>query len=238
MVDHPDQLRAAYAIRKESGVLPHIYIKFDMGYHRAGVLPQGQAISQYISDLLLAEEANSAIFSGLYSHAGHSYYGDNRASAIDLLRQEFEALLVTAETVHSASPNKKVILSVGATPTATSVRNLLLPYSTITGDEQTAILALKATINTIKSTNCEVELHAGVYAVLDIQQLATHALPRSSPNEMLTWSDLGLTVVAEVASIYPGRGNGGSREALIAAGSLALGREPCKAYPGRGIVSP
>jgi D-serine ammonia-lyase len=149
MVDHPDQLRAIYEIRKESCVLPHIYIKVDMGYHRAGV-PQGQAVSQLISDLLLAEEANTAIFSGLYSHAGHSYYGDNTASAVHLLRPEFEALSVTAEAVHSASPNKKLIPSVGVTPTATSVRNLLLPELTVTGDEQMAISALKATTNTIK----------------------------------------------------------------------------------------
>ena len=95
-----------------------------------------------------------------------------------------------------------------------------------------------ATINTIKSSNCEIELHAGVYPVLDIQQLATHALPSFGPNQMLGWSDLGLTIIAEVASIYQDRGEGGSPEVLVAAGSLALGREPCKAYPGWGIVSP
>jgi len=49
---------------------------------------------------------------------------------------------------------------------------------------------------------------------------------------------LALTIMAEVVSIYPGRGEGGRSEALIAAGSLALGREPCKAYSGWGIVSP
>jgi len=47
-----------------------------------------------------------------------------------------------------------------------------------------------------------------------------------------------LTVVVEVASIYPNRGASNSTEALIAAGTLALGREPCKAYPGWGIPTP
>ena len=54
---------------------------------------------------------------------------------------------------------------------------------------------------------------------------------------MLTWSDLAFTVVAEVASIYPGRGKNGTPEVLINAGIIALAREPCKAYGGFGIVS-
>ncbi len=205
-----------------------------MGYGRAGVSPQSQVASQLISNVLQAEEIGVAVFYGLYTHAGQSYYGNDRASAVDLLRQELEALLVTAELVKSATPKKKLILSVGATPTTTSIRNLLLQESALTKDEQTAIAALKDTIQEIKSKDCEVELHAGVYPVLDVQQLATHAL--SSP--MLGWRDLALTIMVEVASIYPGRGEDGRSEALIAAGSLALGREPCKAYPGWGIISP
>jgi D-serine ammonia-lyase len=234
LVDHPDQLPSVYKIKELSGNLPHIYIKIDMGYGRAGVPPQTQTASQLISDVLQAEEVGAAVFHGLYTHAGQSYFGNSRASAVDLLRQEFEALLMTAELVKSATPREKLVLSVGATPTTTSIRNLLVQESALTAGEQTAIAALKGTIQEIRSKDCEVELHAGVYTVLDVQQLATHAL--SSP--MLGWSDLALTIMVEVASIYPGRGEGGRSEALIAAGSLALGLEPCKAYPGWGIVSP
>lgn len=85
---------------------------------------------------------------------------------------------------------------------------------------------------------CHLEIHAGVYPTLDIQQLATNALPTSGPRAMLSWSDLALTILAEIASFYPARGPNGSPEALIGAGSIALGREPCKAYSGWGIVSP
>jgi D-serine ammonia-lyase len=234
LIDHPDQLSSIYRIKEQSGNLPQIYIKIDMGYGRAGVLPQSQVASQLISDVLHAEEVGAAEFCGLYTHAGQSYYGNDSASAVDLLRQEFEALLVTAELVRSAAPREKLVLSVGATPTTTSIRNLLVQESALTTDEQTAIAALKGTIQEIKSRDFEVELHAGVYPVLDVQQLATHAL--SSP--MLSWVDLALTIMVEVASIYPGRAKGGRSEALIAAGSLALGREPCKAYSGWGVVSP
>lgn len=238
LVDHPEQLKAVLTVGAESGMRPHVYIKIDMGTHRSGVAPQSPAASQLISHVLKADDAGQAILAGLYSHAGHSYYGNDRASAVDLLRQEFESLLVTAQSVHSARPNKKLVLSVGATPTTTSVRNMLLKESSLSKAEQTAISALQGTINAIRSMKCEVELHAGVYATLDIQQLSTHALSTEGPDPMLDWSDLALTIITEVASIYPKRGEDGRPEALVTAGSLALGREPCKAYSGWGIASP
>lgn len=238
LIDHPGQLQNVFKIKERSGVVPHVFIKIDMGTHRAGVPPHSQAVSQLISNILEVEDRGGALFSGLYSHAGHSYYGNDRASAIDLLRQELEALLVVAELVRSSKPHKKLVLTVGATPTTTAARNLLLESSVMTSGEQTAISALRATIDAIRFRECRIELHAGVYTVLDLQQLATHSLSTDGLSPMLDWSGVAITVLAEVASLYPGRGRHGSPEALIAAGSLALGREPCKAYPGWGIVSP
>lgn len=79
-----------------------------------------------------------------------------------------------------------------------------------------------------------------VYPVMDVQQLATRARPAQSPSNptesLLSWSDLGMRTLVEVASLYLDRGE--KPEALIAAGSIVLGREPCKSYPGWGIVSP
>jgi D-serine ammonia-lyase len=238
MVDHPSQLPSITAIYKSSSIVPSIFIKIDMGGHRAGVMPQSEACSQLISSVLELDSLGVAYLAGLYSHAGHSYYGSSPTVALDFLRQEFEALLVTAEAVHSASPTKKLVLSVGATPTSTSVRNLLIEHEDTSSEEGKAISALRATIEAIRVQNCSIEIHAGVYPTLDLQQLSTHALPTEGPNAMLTWSDLAFTVVAEIASLYPGRGKGGTTEALVGSGSLALGREPCKAYPGWGILTP
>ncbi len=209
-----------------------------MGGHRAGVEPQTSACSKLITAILALESAGSAHLLGLYSHAGQSYNSSSRAAALDYLRQEFEALLVTATDVHSILPSKPLLLSVGATPTTTSVRNLLIDNEDTHIDESKAIAALRATIAAIREQQCSIEIHAGVYPTLDLQQLATHALPTEGPHAMLTWSDLALTIVAEVASLYPGRGKDGSPEALLGAGSLALGREPCKAYNGWGILTP
>ncbi|KAL2044888.1 hypothetical protein N7G274_002663 [Stereocaulon virgatum] len=73
-----------------------------------------------------------------------------------------------------------------------------------------------------------------------MQQLATKASPSAHIEDLTgqrsnkSTADVELTVMAEVASVY---GDRDSPEALIVAGSLALGREPCKSYSGWGLVS-
>jgi len=246
MVDNTDQIPFIEALRDQSGVPPSVFLKIDLEGHRAGVKPLSQQCTLLISSLLSLSSTTvpTCHFLGLYSHAGHSYSSDSRASALQFLRQEFETLLLTAKVVHSTSSEKAIspttplVLSVGATPTTTSVRNLLVQDSSRSEEEAQAVAALRATISSIRDAGCKIEIHAGVYPTLDLQQLATHALPTEGPHAMLTWSDLAFTVVAEVASFYPGRGKNGTPEVLIAAGCLALGREPCKAYPGWGMLTP
>ncbi|KAM0140894.1 hypothetical protein ACHAP3_002576 [Botrytis cinerea] len=251
MIDHPSQLRSVAAIHTKTSIPPLVFIKIDMGTHRAGVIPGTETCSQLISSVTSLAKRDVCILHGLYSHAGHSYSSNSQTAALDYLRQEFEALLVTSEEVHSVAATKlPLVLSVGATPTSNAIRNLLL--SSTSSEELKEISALKATTRAIRDRGSEIEIHAGVYPTLDMQQLATHALPeellsvrpflsRNRPYHELTytkWSSVAITILAEVASLYPPRGKSDSPEALITAGSLALGREPCKAYPGWGILSP
>ncbi|XMA18756.1 hypothetical protein WAI453_011547 [Rhynchosporium graminicola] len=243
MVDHPDQLPNVITLQELSGNVPSIFLKIDIGCHRAGVTPQTSACSTLISSLLELEKAGKLHLLGLYAHAGQSYSSSAASDALDYLRQEFEALLVTAIELRNISPSHPLVLSVGATPTTTSIRNLLHNDSKITGTiplspVQTAALALRATIDLIRANECSIEIHAGVYTTLDIQQLVTRALPTNGPNAMMTWDDLALTVIAEVASIYPNRGQNNTPEILINAGVIALARETCRVYSGFGILSP
>ncbi|TVY32368.1 D-serine dehydratase, partial [Lachnellula subtilissima] len=231
LIDHPAQLLSVSSIPTPTS----LFIKIDMGGHRAGVTPNTESCSQLISSVLALEATGTASLLGLYAHAGQSYAGDSQSAALDLLRQEFEALLLTSTSIHSpTSTHHPLVLSVGATPTTTSIRNLLLSTTSLPSSAAPSVAALKATILAIRDSGCSIEIHAGVYPTLDIQQLSTRALPSA----LLGWDDMALTIVAEVASLYPGRGAGGSTEALLGAGTLALGREPCKAYPGWGIVTP
>lgn len=62
----------------------------------------------------------------------------------------------------------------------------------------------------------------------------------------MTADDIAISVLAEVASLYPGRGANGTTEVLINAGTLALGREPVtdkgkvpgQDYAGWGFIMP
>lgn len=124
----------------------------------------------------------------------------------------------------------------GATPTATALQH---PELTATAPVDTQVASLASLLRDLKQEGLELEVHAGVYPTLDLQQLATHA----RDNTLLSSSSIGVSVIAEVASLYQGRGEGGTTEALINAGSIALGREPCKEdgeghYSGWGLVMP
>lgn len=229
---------------KLTNLAPQIFLKINMGGNRAGVIPSTPDCDTLVTSLLELSNSKHCTFHGLYSHAGHSYASQAQAQALNYLRLELEALLVVTSSIHAhplSSPTKPLILSVGATPTTTSVRNLLLHPSTpehehIETPETLAIHALRGTLTVLSSIHTHIEIHAGVYPILDVQQLATHALPTAS----LSYDNLALTILAEVASLYPSRGLTATptHEALISCGSLAIGRETCKAYPGFGILTP
>lgn len=122
------------------------------------------------------------------------------------------------------------MLTVGATPTATAAQNMLSSSSPRVSEFKTLLARL--------GEKYKVELHAGVYPLLDLQQVATHARPPTGVSQRgfapLSKEHIGVKVLVEVTSVYDEREK---PEALVSAGSLALGREPCKSYPGWGIVT-
>lgn len=244
LVDHPDQLRHLEVFKEITGYRLPLFIKIDTGYHRAGITHESLQFSQLVSSVLPGgENLPYTEFCGLYSHAGHSYEANSAAEAMDLLLEEIRNLQLTSTHIrklHPARVHKSMILSVGATPTATSLQNISR-YSSDTNRQPTIghgqVDMLDQIFHDIKASNDHLEIHAGVYPFLDLQQVATQASPSAlTPvtKSMISTHDIALTILAEVASLYDARNK---HEALIAAGSLALGREPCKSYSGWGIVS-
>ncbi|KAK6443634.1 hypothetical protein LTR95_000461 [Oleoguttula sp. CCFEE 5521] len=212
-----------------------VFVKVDVGYHRAGVaVGSGQ-----LADLAYALNASQRVkVTGLYAHMGHSYAVSSPAEALKAFSGELQGLeeaaiefLKCAGAVTSRNPDApKMVLSLGATPTTTSTQNIL--------DDSESTKEYRELLERV-NRSFDVELHAGVYAVLDMQQLATRARPAHAASEsagsMLSFADLGLRTLVEVTSTYDDRGK---PEAMMAAGSIVLGREPCKSYDGWGVVSP
>lgn len=235
---------------------------------------------------------NKIKLAGFYTHRGGSYSASNPQEALRFMKEELVGLYEGAKVFLGEmermktggqeeeeeqgggkegreKEERKMVLSLGATPTATAIQNLVWEEENETTE---AVRKYRDILKQVQE-NFEVEFHAGVYPgmclsfllfifyfifpiehhledsllthydthtiVMDMQQLATRARPHQSPisgQSLLSFSDLGFRILVEVASLYFDRGE--KPEALIAAGGIVFGREPCKSYPGWGVVTP
>lgn len=227
MVDHPTTLELLASnvdsFPAGSGGIP-VYFKVDTGYGRAGAAPNSSTLTNIAAKLTKPSVAEAIKVLGLYSHLGHSYGFNSPIESLQGLLAEFEALRGVAEGTFFGRP---LTLSVGATPTATAAQILANDAEVAQVEGQAEV---KAQWDGLKASPHKLEIHAGVYPFLDMQQLATQARISN-----LSYDNIGFKILAEVASLYTERAK---PEALIAAGSIALGREPCKSYSGWGVVTP
>lgn len=237
IVDHPAQMACVKEIHQLSGQAVGVFLKTDSGYHRAGVTPTSSAMAKLVREVVSLEQQGVLQLVGFYSHNSLSYGGNSPEEAMDNLRAEVDACTTAAvqnlPRGYLSTRATPVTISSGASPTALSLQNLRSMEHTSSAQ------ALRHSLATAKQANLHFEIHAGVYPVLDIQQVS--ASSRSSaaaslqPGEDM-YDRIALTVLSEVCSLYPDRTD--IPEALINAGCLALAREPCKSYRGHGVVSP
>ncbi|KAF2851146.1 hypothetical protein T440DRAFT_467886 [Plenodomus tracheiphilus IPT5] len=206
-----------------------VFIKIDTGYKRAGIKTSSPNFSSLVKTIASKTSKPGVYLKGFYSHFGHSYAGNSEDDAANGLIEELTGLETAIKAVPS-SYTEKVILSVGATPTATAAQNMLSSSTPAAHNFRSVLARLQEAVR--------VELHAGVYPLLDCQQVATHARPPSGQTsasfQPLSKDNIAIRMLVEVTSVYNEREK---PEALVSAGSLAMGREPCKSYPGWGIVT-
>jgi D-serine deaminase-like pyridoxal phosphate-dependent protein len=231
LVDSAESIPLQAKVMKEVGGPMPFYIKVDCGYNRAGVLPDSEQMESLLN-VLAANSSNAKLLRGLYTHLGSSYNANSLVEAANGLLNEIRPLEEVAKQIKQKLPSlKKLVLSVGATPTATAAQNFL-EISKEDGGISLLAKEFEDRKRRLMEQGLALELHAGCYPILDMQQLATHARPDGSG---LSHKDVAIRIAAEVVGRYY---RNGKHEALIGAGSLALGREPCKSYPGWGVVAP
>ncbi|KAJ5135624.1 uncharacterized protein N7515_004902 [Penicillium bovifimosum] len=222
MIDHPDQLPYLETLSTQAGHAICVFLKVDTGYHRAGLPPTSLNKNGLLQKLAAAEEAGLARLLGLYSHSSLSYSGTTPQEAMGHLIAEIRGCKEALEKNIHLLPERELVISVGATPQVVSSQNLLR--------EENDCAEARELKELLRDT--KVELHAGVYPLLDVQQFSTHASAVAGNLE----DECAISVLAEVCSVY----NDGEREkaeALLAVGTLALGREPCASYAGWGVVN-
>jgi len=112
VVDSPEAAAALAAAGRAAGIHPHVWIKVDCGYHRAGVDPRSDAaltLARRILDSPLE-------FDGILTHAGHSYAGMSPSEISTIAEQERAVAAEFAERLRDQGiPVANV--SVGSTPT-------------------------------------------------------------------------------------------------------------------------
>ncbi|KAH7230524.1 uncharacterized protein BKA55DRAFT_545222 [Fusarium redolens] len=234
LIDHPSQLDSVKAFSLHAKFPARVFLKVDTGYHRAGLPPSAMNKNGLIEALAELEANREADLLGLYSHSSLSYKDTTAEQAMANLEGEIQGCLdaVNAHT-HLFAKDKELVISVGASPQVTAIENLV----TSQGDLSPAAESLRKSIQVVTTgkpggLQTNLELHAGVYSILDMQQVSTNSRRELGSIE----DEIAISIIAEVCSVYNDKERS-QPEALVAVGCLGLGREPCAAYPGWGVIS-
>ncbi|OGM50558.1 hypothetical protein ABOM_000904 [Aspergillus bombycis] len=228
MIDHPDQIKFLDTFARITGFAAGVFLKVDCGYHRAGLPPRAMDKGGLFSKLGEMEKTGAGRLVGIYSHSSLSYGGRSKGDALRHLRGEVEACLLALDSYAGVLPvDRELIVSVGATP------QVVAAESVAEGDDaefEELKKFLKEPDTGAFKGRVRVELHAGNYPLLDMQQMSTNA---GGVREKF-FDEVGVCVVAETCSVY----NDGEREypeALVAVGTLGMGREPVRVIKDGGF---
>ncbi|ORX51901.1 hypothetical protein DM01DRAFT_1336896 [Hesseltinella vesiculosa] len=189
-IDHDqtlDALETYYRQRfgEDTNVKVNVFFKVECGNARAGA-----AIHNEDSLALARRLVSSPILNvkGLYTHAGQSYACRDTETAIAALQSERDAAIAYQAYLRENGIQIEAC-SIGATPTVMA-----------------AGLADPSVLQGVT------ELHAGAFAFMDRQQVAT---------SLAADADVAITVASRIASRYPER-----RSILLDAGALAFSKDP------------
>ncbi|KAJ5747182.1 uncharacterized protein N7511_008878 [Penicillium nucicola] len=150
MIDSEQQidLLDSFASKYSSTVVWPVFIKIDVGSKRAGMVNDSPSLPKLIQRV---ESSSAASVYGFYCHAGHSYACRTEDAAAAVLQTEVEGVVNAARFLLDEKSQRRIVVSVGSTPTAHVVHRL-----------QGAL-----------PDGMDLELHAGNYPTNDLQQVAT-----------------------------------------------------------------
>lgn len=98
-----------------------VFVKIDVGSHRAGLGTESPSLPKLIQRI---ESSPAATIHGFYCHAGHSYASRTEDAAAAVLEAEVEGVGKAAKFLINEKPDRRIVISVGSTPTAHVVSRL------------------------------------------------------------------------------------------------------------------
>jgi D-serine deaminase-like pyridoxal phosphate-dependent protein len=116
-VDVPNQLNDA---AKKANAHLDLFLKVDCGYHRCGVEPTNQEATEIPRRI---SGASKLRFAGILTHAGHSYGCQTKQELLALAKHERDVMADFGEALRK-EVGQVPIVSIGSTPTITSVDHL------------------------------------------------------------------------------------------------------------------
>lgn len=120
LLDDEPTLAALEDAAGAAGLRPHVWLKVDCGYHRAGVDPASSGARRLAARL---GRSPAVQFDGLLTHAGHSYHAFGAEARAAVAREERDAVTRFAADLRAAGvPVPRV--SVGSTPSVTAATDL------------------------------------------------------------------------------------------------------------------
>ena len=117
MVDNADQITHLEKFARQNPNLPPwpVFIKVDVGSHRAGLETSSPSLPDLVKRI---EDSPAAFVYGFYCHAGHSYACRTVEAAEKVLGDEVGGVIKAAGFVSNEGKERKIVVSVGSTPTA------------------------------------------------------------------------------------------------------------------------
>jgi len=120
LTDDADTVRELDEAARSAGLKLDVFVKVDCGTHRVGVEPntrEALAIPRLISD------SANLNFSGILTHAGHSYNAESKKGILNVARHERDSMVELAEKLRTDGIDVPTV-SIGSTPTMSMVDHL------------------------------------------------------------------------------------------------------------------
>ncbi|KAE8446560.1 hypothetical protein EG329_011892 [Mollisiaceae sp. DMI_Dod_QoI] len=212
LVDHVSQIGLVERVGELSGYSPRIYILVDAGDQFSGVRPgttEFQELFSRVEQIVLGQGSLGLAFVGFFSNIEFQNERLDLVSHLRLLDRQLTTLL-------HGSPIEIIRLTVHAPPPS-----LWCLLHTVEGPSLRESLKIEQTLVAASEVNDAIEVHSGEYVLMDLQSLVQdwQTVPDSSS---FMYSDIALTILTEISSLYPRRGENGRQEAFISVGGSAF----------------
>ncbi|CZR56390.1 uncharacterized protein PAC_06278 [Phialocephala subalpina] len=212
LVDCISQVDLVERVGRLSGYPPFVYILVDVGDQFSGVrpgTPEFQELFSRIEQIALGQGLLSMAFVGFFSDIPFPSEQVDLISHMRHLDRQMTTLL-------HASPVEIIRLSVHAPP------GLWYLLQRMEGPLSREVSKIEHTLAAANQANDAIEVHSGEYVLLDVRSVIQDSLAVPGTNPCFTYSDIALTILTEISSLYPRRGEKGHLEALISLGGSAF----------------